>query len=175
MQEPDAAWMPRAAAALAAAHSQNDVLTVLLEAAAVDFARVAVLALRDGEAFAVAGRGIETLEIDPLASSPRLACPVPETGLLRRVVDSKSSVTGAMQSQADRMLVSLFGPVEPRTAYLAPILGSTGAVAVVYGDQGGQRRPIPDTAALERLILAAGEKLRSLPTERVRGNGPAGR
>lgn len=154
--------------ALAAARSQNEVLALLLDVAAVGFARVAVLALRDGEAFPIAGRGIETLEIDPLATTPRLACPVPDTSLLRRVVDAKRSMTGPMQSQADRLLVALFGPIEPRTAYLAPILGQAGAVAVLYADQGGHRRPMPDPAALESLIERAGEKLRALAIERSR-------
>ncbi|MBK7948658.1 MAG: DUF4388 domain-containing protein [Deltaproteobacteria bacterium] len=160
--------------ALASVRSQNEVLSILLDVAASGFERVAVLALRDGEAFAVAGRGIETLEVDPLASSPRLACPVPDTSLLRRVIDSKRSQTGALRSQADRLLVALFGPIEPRTAYLAPILGPAGAVAVLYADQGAQRRPIPDTGALERLIEQAGEKLRTLAIERAKGEAGPG-
>lgn len=159
---------------LASARSQSEVLSILLDVAASGFARAAVLALRDGEAFAVAGRGIEALEVDPLASSPRLACPVPDTSLLRRVIDSKQSLTGSMQSQADRLLVALFGPIEPRTAYLAPILGPAGPVAVLYADQGGHRHPIPDTGALERLIERAGEKLRTLAIERAKGEAGPG-
>lgn len=169
VSSPLAARAAEGEAALAAARSQNEILAILLDVAAVGFARVAVLALRDGEAFPVAGRGIETLEIDPLATTPRLACPVPDTSLLRRVVDAKRSMTGPMQSQADRLLVALFGPIEPRTAYLAPILGPAGAVAVLYADQGGHRRPMPDCAALESLIERACEKLRALAIERTRG------
>ncbi|MFO0689290.1 MAG: DUF4388 domain-containing protein [Myxococcota bacterium] len=163
-----------AEAALAAARSQNEVLSILLDVAACAFARVAVLALRDGEAFPVAGRGIEALEIDPLASAPRLACPVSDTSLLRRVIDSKQPLTGVFQSQTDRLLVALFGPVEPRTAWLAPILGPAGPAAVLYADQGGHRRPIPDTAALESLIEHAGEALRALAIERARGESGSG-
>lgn len=104
-----------------------------------------MLALRDGEAFPVAGRGIEAIELDPLASSRRLACPAPAASLLRRVADSKRSMTGALQSEADRLLVALFGPVEPRTAFLAPILGPTSTVAVLYADKGdtAARSPTP--------------------------------
>ncbi|MBY0400914.1 DUF4388 domain-containing protein [Myxococcota bacterium] len=161
-------------AALAAARSQNDVLAILLDVAASGFARAAVLALRDGEAFPIAGRGIEALEIDPLATSPRLACPIPDTSLLHRVLDSRRSTTGTLQSQADRLLVAMFGPIEPKTAYLAPIVGPAGVVAVLYADQGGHRRPIPDTSAFERLIARAGEKLRGLAVERAKGEAAAG-
>lgn len=155
--------------ALACAQSQHDISSLLLDAAAGLFARVAVLALREGEAFPVAGRGIEALEIDPLASSPRLSCPAPPTSLLGRVIDSGRPAWGALQAQADRLLAAMFGPIEPRNAYLAPIVGPSGVVAVLYGDQGGHRRPMPDVASLERLVERAGLELGRLALGRARG------
>lgn len=156
-------------AALARAQSQHELGSLLLDAAAGLFTRVALLALRDGEAFPVAGRGIETLEVDPLAASPRLSCPIPPTSLLARVVDSQRPATGALRAQADRLLAAMFGPVEPRHAWLAPIVGPSGVVAVLYGDQGGQRRGMPDVTGLERLVERAGLEHARLALGRARG------
>ncbi|MEZ4333500.1 MAG: DUF4388 domain-containing protein [Myxococcota bacterium] len=168
---PSAERLAELEAALASAQSQHEIHSLLIEAAAGLFTRVAVLALRDGEAFPVAGRGIETLEVDPLASAPRLSCPVPPTSLLGRVVDSGRPATGALRAQADRLLAAMFGPVEPRTAYLAPIVGPAGVVAVLYGDQAGARRAMPDVASLERLVDRAGQELGRIALGRARGEG----
>jgi hypothetical protein len=158
-----------ARAGLAAARSQNEVFGVVLDAAAGLFARAAVLLLRDQEVFAVAGRGIEVLEVDPLSTPPRLSCRVPETGLLHQVVSSRRPVAGSLRSDADRMFVGVFGPIEPKRAYLAPIRIPGGGLAILYADQGGARREAPDSAPLEALIVEAEAVLERIAAHRVEG------
>lgn len=84
------------------------------------------------------------------------------------MIDSGRPAWGALQAQADRLLAAMFGPIEPRNAYLAPIVGPSGVVAVLYGDQ-GHRRPMPDVASLERLVERAGLELGRLALGRARG------
>ncbi len=154
---------------LARAESQNEVFAVVLDAAAGLFARAAILLLRDQEVFAVAGRGIDALEVDPLASPPRLSCRVPETGLLHQVVTGRRPVSGSLRTDADRMFAGVFGPTEPKRAYLAPIRIPGGGLAILYADQGATRREAPDPASLEALIEQAAGALERIAARRVEG------
>lgn len=158
-----------ARAGLAAAQSQNDVFAVVLDAAAELFARAAILLLRDQEVFAVAGRGIDAFEFDPLSTSPGLSCRVPETGLLHQVVAERRPVSGSLRSDADRMFAGIFGPIEPKRAYLAPIRIPGGGLAILYADQGGTRDAAPDPAPLEALIEAATGVLERIAAHRLEG------
>ncbi len=160
--------------ALASARSQNEVFTVLLDAAAALYARAAILLLRDEEVFAVAGRGIEALAVDPLASSPRLSCLVPATGLLHRVVRDRRAVSGSLRCDADRMVAGLFGSVLPKSVYLAPIPIPGGGLAILYADQGSTRRSAPDTAVLERWIESAAGVLERIAVHRAEGETRSG-
>lgn len=154
---------------LASARSQNEVFAVLLDAAALLYARTAILLLRDQEVFAVAGRGIEALAVDPLATESRLSCLVPATGLLHRVVRDRLPVAGSVRSDADRMVAGLFGAIAPKIAYLAPIPIPGGGLAVLYADQGATRRSQPDHTALEALIEQAAGVLERIAIHRVEG------
>ncbi|MEZ4279511.1 MAG: DUF4388 domain-containing protein [Myxococcota bacterium] len=158
-----------AAEGLASARSQNEVFAVLLDAAALLYARTAILLLRDQEVFAVAGRGIEALAVDPLSAAPRLSCLVPATGLLHRVVRDRLPVAGSVRSDADRMVAGLFGAIAPKVAYLAPIPIPGGGLAVLYADQGATRRSQPDHTALEALIAQAAGVLERIAIHRVEG------
>lgn len=155
--------------AFVSARSQNEVFAVLLDAAAVLYARAAILLLRDEEVFAVAGRGIEVLAVDPLSAAPRLSCLVPATGLLHRVVRDRRPVAGSVRSDADRMVAGLFGPIAPKSAYLAPIPIPGGGLAVLYADQGATRRPQPDLAELEALIESSARVLERIAIHRAEG------
>ena len=59
------------------ASSRGEILPVVLDFASEIFSRVAILIVRDEQVFAIAGRGIEALEVDPLDSSP----PVPSASI----------------------------------------------------------------------------------------------
>jgi hypothetical protein len=63
----------------------------------------------------------------------------------------------------------MFGPIEPKAAYLAPIRVAGGGLAILYADQGTTRRPTPDTAALESLLEEAGSVLETIAAHRVEG------
>lgn len=154
---------------LAMARSQNEVFAVVLHTAANLFARAAVLVLRDRELFAVAGRGIAALEVDPLSTSSRLSCPIGGAGVVRQVVNERRPLHASLRSEADRLLTSMFGPIEPKAAYLAPIRVAGGGLAILYADQGTTRRPTPDTAALEGLLDEAGSALETIAAHRVEG------
>jgi len=155
--------------ALATAQSQNEVFAVVLNAAASLFVRAVVLVVRDRELFAVAGRGIAALEVDPLSTSSRLSCPLADTGLVRQVVSEQRPLHASLRSEADRLLTSMFGPIEPKAAYLAPIRVAGGGLAVLYADQASTRRAAPDTAALERLLEEAADVLETIDAHRVEG------
>ncbi len=156
-------------ALFANARSQNEIFTIALDAAARIFARAAILVLRDDELFAVAGRGIEALEVDPLSTSPRFSCRVPDAGLLRQVISAGRPITTSPRSEADRLFVAMFGPIEPKAVYLAPIRVPGGGLAILYADQGGTRRPTSDTAPLEQLLEEASDVLERIAAHRAEG------
>jgi hypothetical protein len=166
---PPAASSDASDAQFANARSQNEVFTLTLDAAARIFARAAILVLRDDELFAVAGRGIDALEVDPLSTSPGFSCRVPDAGLLRQVISAGRPITTSPRSEADRHFLAMFGPIEPKAVYLAPIRVPGGGLAILYADQGGTRRTASDTGPLERLLEQAGDVLERIAAHRAEG------
>jgi hypothetical protein len=67
------------------------------------------------------------------------------------------------------MFAGVFGPTEPKRAYLAPIRIPGGGLAILYADQGGARRAAPDSAPLEALIVEAEAVLERIAAHRVEG------
>jgi hypothetical protein len=138
------------------ASSRGEVLPVVLDFAATVFARAAILMVRDGSAFAIAGRGMSALEVDPLDSPPAIALDLGELGWLRRVVETGRPVVAEPDTPADRGLLEAFGGVVPQNAYLGPIETGDSVIALLYGDQGEGRQPMPDTSGLEVVLHHAG-------------------
>jgi hypothetical protein len=153
---------------LQAASSRGEILPAVLAFAAETFARAAILVARDQEIFAVAGHGIETLEVDPLGSSQSVSVPAHEEGWIRSVVDSGKPVQSAPQTEADRCLLERFGGLVPDAAYLGPILSGGGVVAVLYGDTGETGAALPDSSPLEVVLHHAGVALDRAALERAR-------
>lgn len=152
---------------LTEASSRGEILPVVLDFAALTFARVAILVIRENAVFAVAGRGIPTLEVDPLASVPSVSFPMPTSGWLRRVLDSGSIQTGPPEGEADLNLLACFGGDSTEEAFVAPIESDSSVIALLYADQGPSARPLPDTRALEEVLQHAGLALDRAALERA--------
>ena len=100
---------------------------------------------------------------------PKVHSVIADSGVLWQVVSEKRPIHASLRSGADRLLTSMFGPIEPKASYLAPIRVAGGGLAVLYADQGGTRRAAPDTASLERLLEEAGGVLERISAHRVEG------
>lgn len=156
-----------ATAKLQEASSRGEVLPVVLDFASEVFKRVAILAVREEQVYAIAGRGIESLEVDPLDSSPPVSLQSIDQGWVREVLQSRGAVTGPPTTQADRDLLTRFGGVEPDCAYLGPIESGGLVIAMLYCDQGPQGADIPDTSGLEVVLQHAGLALDRAALERA--------
>ncbi|MFK7894285.1 MAG: DUF4388 domain-containing protein [Myxococcota bacterium] len=159
---------------LQVASSRGEILPVVLEFAAEQFARAAILVAREHEIFAVAGRGIETLEVDPLGASNSVSVPAHEEGWIRTVVETGKPLQAPPQTDADRILLDRFGGLIPDAAYLGPILSGGGVVALLYGDPGESGRPLPDASSLEVVLHHAGVALDRAALERARWEAEEG-
>ena len=122
------------------ASSRGEILPVVLDFASELFTRVAILIVREEQVFAIAGRGIDALEVDPLDSSPPVSLQVLDSGWIRQVLATGKSAGGPPLTSADQDLLTRFGGVVPDSAYLGPIESSGTTVAIIYCDQGQGRR-----------------------------------
>jgi len=126
-----------------------------------------MLAVRDEEVFAVAGRNMPALEVDPLASEPSLPVRPVAGGLLHRALAGGEGVRGRPDADLDSPLLARFGGLVPAEAYLAPIQGAGGVVALLYGDQGESDAALPDSNGLEVVLHHAGLALDRAALERA--------
>ena len=149
------------------ASSRGEILPVVLDFASEFFSRVAILIVREDQVFAIAGRGIDALEVDPLDSSSPVSLKILEGGWIRQVLDSGRPVEGPPATPADRDLLARFGGVEPAAAYLGPIESSGVTVAMLYCDQGSGENAFPDTSGLEVVLQHAGLALDRAALERA--------
>jgi hypothetical protein len=156
-----------ATAKLQEASSRAEILPVVLEFASEIFKRVAILIVREEQVFAIAGRGIEALEVDPLDSSPPVCLQTLDQGWVREVLQTRDAVTGPPTTQADRELLTRFGGVVPDRAYLGPIESGGSIIAMLYCDQGPEGARIPDTSGLEVVLQHAGLALDRAALERA--------
>ena len=157
-----------ATTALQEASSRGEILPVVLDFAAEIFARVAILIVRDAQVFAIAGRGIDALEVDPLNSSPPVSLPTQDGGWVRLVLDTGKPVVGPPTTPADQDLLARFGGLVPQTSYLGPIESSGVTVAMLYCDQAAAGEgEMPDTSGLEVVLQHAGLALDRAALERA--------
>ncbi len=147
--------------------SRGDVLRLLLEYAARSFERVAIFAVRDGEAFGVAQVGL------PRAGGPddvdlrRIHFPADEPAWFRKVLEARAALRAAPGDDGDRDLASRLGRAAPAEAYVAPIESGERIAAVLYADNLASRRPLGDTSALEVVLHEAGLALERAVLERA--------
>jgi hypothetical protein len=147
--------------------SRGDVLRLLLEYASRTFERVAIFAVRDGEAFGVAQVGL------PGAGGPddvdlrRIHFPADDTAWFRKVLEARAPVRATPGDDGDRDLASRLGHGVPPEVYVAPIESGERIAAVLYADNLASRRPLGDTSALEVVLHEAGLALERAVLERA--------
>ena len=156
-----------ATAKLQDASSRGEVLPVVLDFASELFARVAILVVREDQIFAISGRGLPSLEVDPLGATAPVSLPTAKQGWIREVLDSRKPIVAAPVTDADRTLLDCFGGESPKQVYLGPIESGSSVIALLYGDQSLTGAPIPDTHGLEVVLHHAGLALDRAALERA--------
>jgi len=156
-----------ATAKLQDASSRGEVLPVVLDFASELFARAAILVVREDQIFAISGRGLPSLEVDPLGPTAPVSLPTPKQGWIREVLDSGKPIVAAPVTDADRALLDCFGGESPKQVYLGPIESGSSVIALLYGDQSLTGAPIPDTHGLEVVLRHAGLALDRAALERA--------
>ena len=149
------------------ASSRGEVLPVVLDFASELFARVAILIVREEQVFAIAGRGIEALEVDPLDSAPPVSLQALDSGWIRQALQSGEPFQSPPTTPADRELLARLGGAEPTTAYIGPIESGGSTIALLYCDQASNGAEMPDTTGLEVVLHHAGLALDRAALERA--------
>ncbi len=157
------------------ASSRGEILPVVLDFACEIFARVAILIVRQERVFAIAGRGIDALEVDPLDSAPPVALQALENGWIRKALQSGEPFRAPPTTPADHELLARLGGVEPAMAYLGPIESGGSTIALLYCDQASDGEEMPDTTGLEVVLQHAGLALDRAALERALWEADAGR
>lgn len=147
--------------------SRGDVLRLLLEYAARTFERVAIFAVRDGEAFGVAQIGLPSAGGPDDVDLRRIHFPADETAWFRKVLEARAPLRAAPGDDGDRDLASRLGQAAPPEVYVAPIESGERIAAVLYADNLTTRRPLGDTSALEVVLHEAGLALERAVLERA--------
>jgi hypothetical protein len=156
------------------ASSRGEILPVVLDFASELFARVAILIVRQNQVFAIAGRGIDALLVDPLDSAPPVALQALENGWIRKALQSGEPFQAPPTTPADYELLARLGGVEPETAYLGPIESGGSTIALLYCDQASEGAEMPDTTGLEVVLHHAGLALDRAALERALWEADAG-
>jgi len=151
--------------------TRGEVLNVVLEFAAEHFQRVALLAVRDGEAMGIAGLGLERAGGPDDLGMRSLAIAVDRSKWLRRVVDSGRTVVAAAQGRGDHELATRLGDSVPSQACLSPVISGGQVVAILYGDNLPDDHPVEAWPALEAALSQAGRVLEEAMAERVGRGG----
>lgn len=147
--------------------SRGDVLRLLLEYAARIFERVALFAVRDGEAFGVAQTGLPDAGGPDDVDLRRIHFPADEVSWFRKVLEARAPVRATPGEDGDRDLASRLGRGTPPEVYAAPIESGERIAAVLYADNLVSRRPLGDTSALEVVLHEAGLALERAVLERA--------
>jgi len=143
------------------------VLRLVLDYAAQTFERVAIFAVRDGEAFGVAQMGLPSAGGPDDVDLRRIHFPADETAWFRKVLEARAPLRAAPDDDGDRDLASRLGHAAPREVYVAPIESGERIAAVLYADNLATRRPLGDTSALEVVLHEAGLALERAVLERA--------
>lgn len=147
--------------------SRGDVLRLVLDYAAGTFDRVAIFAVRDGEAFGVAQRGLPDAGGPDDVDLRRIHFPADEIAWLRKVLEARAPVRARPGEDGDRDLASRLGHAAPAEVYVAPIESGERIAAALYADNLTTRRALGDTSALEVVLHEAGLALERAVLERA--------
>jgi hypothetical protein len=156
-----------------------EITLLILRFAAEIMNRAVLFMVKDGEAIGLGGFGLgpgvlreETSEarrppVSRGAALRRIRIPLDVPSVFHDVVGKRSVVRGPLESSPgnDRLRVLLEGG-DPVEAFVAPITVADEAVALLYGDNLPQARPVADTEALEIFLTQAGLALEKAILER---------
>ncbi len=156
----------------------DDVLSLgrtLLRAASEYVDRGAIFVLRDSEFLGLAAFGTGGVEQGVNESIKGARIPFSEPSVLRDVAEGRSAHRGKLRkTPANVELVQRLGPSLPSEVVVLPILRGSTVVGVFYGDNGGNRTPVTETAGLEIFLGQAGRALEeglNARAARVHGGG----
>jgi hypothetical protein len=169
--EGDDAGLDAVLARLDDPETRGEVLNVVLDFAAARFARVALLAVRDGQALGLAGLGLERANGPDDDGLRELQMPVERSRWLSRVVETRATVRATPEAAGDHTLAGMLGDLVPAEAWLSPVISGGQVVAVLYADGGPSAEPLADSPALEAVLAKAGEVLEQAMEERARSAG----
>lgn len=151
--------------------TRGEVLNVVLDFAAERFARVALLAVRDGQVLGLAGLGLERANGPDDDGLHELQMPVERSRWLSRVVSTRATVRAAPEAAGDHALAGRLGDWVPDEAWLSPVISGGQVVAILYADGGPEGQPLADSPALEAVLAKAGQVLEQAMEERARSAG----
>ncbi len=145
------------------ATSRDEIWNELLDFVARGFSRTALFAVGADEATAAAQRVWDERGVIRARALTGPTIAIEDSAWLRKVAEARAPLHAAPSDPGDRALVHGLGGGEPAKAFVAPIERCAELSAVLYADQGGADRPLPDTRALELVLKEAGLALERLP------------
>jgi hypothetical protein len=148
--------------------TRGEILNVALAFAAEHFQRVALLAVRGGEALGLAGIGLERAGGPTDEALRGVKVRVGEARWLSRVVDARRAARAPAEGGGDHELAARLGEVVASEAWVGPVISGGQVVAVIYGDNLPGRDPLADTEELETVLAQAGLALERVAEERAR-------
>ena len=154
-------------ARLREASTRGAILPVVLDFAAENFARVAMLLVRGDTVSAVAGRGIPALAASARHEVASLSTSELAAGWVSTVLSTGRPAEGAPLTAGDALLLSRLGLGEPATAFVGPIESGGEIIALLYCDPGESARVLPDATGLEVVLHHAGLALDRAALERA--------
>lgn len=135
---------------------EEEIPLLMLRFASTFFVRGALFTLdraRD-ELVGLGGFGVGGSDPGRLVRSIRI--PLAADTIFRRAVAERCGVSQPMwESEWNTRFLRLIGGQRPREVYAAPLISPRGLEAVLYADNGGEPRPLPDVALLEIFLQQA--------------------
>jgi hypothetical protein len=147
-------------------HPPSEVLRLVLEFAGRPFARALVLWVREGEAQAMAQRGLAAHGGPDDGALGGLGVSVDGFGPFQKAVESRAPVR-ATPSAPDAAVLGRIGKVVPAELFVAPIETGEQVAALLYGDNAATGLAIGDTSAIEVIVHEAGLALDRAVLERA--------
>jgi hypothetical protein len=153
--------------ALTEASSRGEVLPLVIRFAAESFSRVAMFMVRDGVAAGMAQHGLGLGGGPDDDALREMRVDTESSEWMRTVLQTRKPVQGAPEAAGDRNLVARLGNRIPLHAYLGPIESAGQVIALLYGDNLPDERPMGDTSGLEVVMHHAGLALDRAALERA--------
>lgn len=137
--------------------SSGGIILLVLRFAAEIMNRAVVFVIREDQIVGLGQFGIEIAAESPDARIRRMHVPVDADSLFRQALDGRAPIrVEPAEGEWDRYIVEQLGGDEPREVFLAPLLNEGRVVALIYGDNLPEDKPIGETEAFEIFISQAG-------------------